>query len=129
MSLQGHLTEARLVITEYLTSKNIPLQMRNRKLIEVKAGQAWGRLSHLSYSSTNVCLGASEIRDRGSIVVSLFFPLGSGATLADTVSYELRDLLSQKFFGALETGIGEVIEVPTTEDFFHLNVYIPFRHN
>lgn len=121
------LNEIRYQIEEYLDGLNIPLQGRNRK-INVNNRSTWARLSHLGGEAKSAELGGKWIRDRGFIVVSLFFPLGEGTIEADRIAYNLRDSFTEWRYNYFETGVGDVNEVTTTEDFYHLNVTLPYRH-
>ena len=125
--LPESLNAFRVELATFLEARSIPLQLRNRKL-KVKADTTWARLSLLSIGSTTASLGQKWIRDRGIFVVSLFFPLGEGTYAADKLSYLLRDTFSEWQYNYLETGIGEVIEVPSTQDFYHVNINLPYRH-
>ena len=125
--LPTSLNAFRVELETFLEARNIPLQLRNRSL-KVKADTTWARLSHLSIGSTTASLGQKWIRDRGIFVVSLFFPLGEGTYDADKLAYLLRDTFSEWQYNYLETGIGEVIEVPSTQDFYHVNINLPYRH-
>lgn len=117
----------RLRIEEALLAENITMQMRNRKTI-IPPDTAWARYSQQHVSSKPACLGALSIRDRGIVVVSLFFPLNSGTYDCDRVSYLLRDSFSEWEYNYLETGVGAVQDVPSTLDYYHVNVYLPYRH-
>lgn len=121
------LNEIRYQIEMYLASKDIQFQSRNRK-IKVDNKKAWARLSHLGVSSESAQLGDIWIRDRGLLVVSFFFPAGEGVSSSDIITYGLRDSFAEWRYNYLELGIGEVTEVPTTEDFYHVNVTLPYRH-
>lgn len=125
--LPESLNAFRVELETFLEARSIPLQLRNRKL-KVKADTTWARLSLLSIGSTTASLGQKWIRDRGIFVVSLFFPLGEGTYDADKLAYLLRDTFSEWQYNYLETGIGEVIEVPSTQDFYHVNINLPYRH-
>lgn len=125
--LPESLNAFRVELETFLEARSIPLQLRNRNL-KVKADTTWARLSLLSIGSTTASLGQKWIRDRGIFVVSLFFPLGQGTHDADKLSYLLRDTFSEWQYNYLETGIGEVIEVPSTQDFYHVNINLPYRH-
>lgn len=125
--LPESLNAFRVELEAFLEARSIPLQLRNRKL-KVKADTTWARLSLLSIGSTTASLGQKWIRDRGIFVVSLFFPLGEGTYDADKLAYLLRDTFSEWQYNYLETGIGEVIEVPSTQDFYHVNINLPYRH-
>lgn len=118
----------RVAVDTWLKAQNIKLQSRNRKL-QVAQGETWARMSVLNATAESACLGQKHIRDRGIIVVSLFFPLGSGVATADKICYSFRDAFSEWTYAYLETGVGEVKEVPSTEDFYHVNIHLPFRHN
>ena len=125
--LPESLNAFRVELETFLEARSIPLQLRNRNL-KVKADTTWARLSLLSIGSTTASLGQKWIRDRGILVVSLFFPLGEGTYEADKLAYLLRDTFSEWQYNYLETGIGEVIEVPSTQDFYHVNINLPYRH-
>ena len=125
--LPDALNEVRYQIETYLDQRNIQLQGRNRK-IRIDNTKAWARLSHIAVSSQSAQLGDLWIRDRGLIVVSFFFPAGQGVAESDRITYNLRDSFSEWRYNYLELGIGEVQEVPTTEDFYHVNVTLPYRH-
>ena len=125
--LPESLNAFRVELETFLEARSIPLQLRNRNL-KVKADTTWARLSHLSIGSTTASLGHKWIRDRGIFVVSLFSPLGEGTYDADKLAYLLRDTFSEWQYNYLETGIGEVIEVPSTQDFYHVNINLPYRH-
>ena len=125
--LPESLNAFRVELETFLEARSIPLQLRNRNL-KVKADTTWARLSLLSIGSTTASLGQKWIRDRGIFVVSLFFPLGQGTYDADKLAYLLRDTFSEWQYNYLETGIGEVIEVPSTQDFYHVNINLPYRH-
>lgn len=125
--LPESLNAFRVELETFLEARSIPLQLRNRNL-KVKADTTWARLSLLSIGSTTASLGQKWIRDRGIFVVSLFFPLGEGTYDADKLAYLLRDTFSEWQYNYLETGIGEVIEVPSTQDFYHVNINLPYRH-
>lgn len=125
--LPESLNAFRVELETFLEARSIPLQLRNRKL-KVKADTTWARLSLLSIGSTTASLGQKWIRDRGIFVVSLFFPLGEGTYDSDKLAYLLRDTFSEWQYNYLETGIGEVIEVPSTQDFYHVNINLPYRH-
>lgn len=125
--LPESLNAFRVELEAFLEARSIPLQLRNRNL-KVKADTTWARLSLLSIGSTTASLGQKWIRDRGIFVVSLFFPLGEGTYDADKLAYLLRDTFSEWQYNYLETGIGEVIEVPSTQDFYHVNINLPYRH-
>ena len=125
--LPESLNAFRVELETFLEARSIPLQLRNRNL-KVKADTTWARLSLLSIGSTTASLGQKWIRDRGIFVVSLFFPLGEGTNDADKLAYLLRDTFSEWQYNYLETGIGEVIEVPSTQDFYHVNINLPYRH-
>ena len=125
--LPESLNAFRVELETFLEARSIPLQLRNRNL-KVKADTTWARLSLLSIGSTTASLGQKWIRDRGIFVVSLFFSLGEGTYDADKLAYLLRDTFSEWQYNYLETGIGEVIEVPSTQDFYHVNINLPYRH-
>ena len=125
--LPESLNAFRVELETFLEARSIPLQLRNRNL-KVKADTTWARLSLLSIGSTTASLGQKWIRDRGIFVVSLFFPLGEGTYDADKLAYLLRDTFSEWQYNYLETGIGEVIEVLSTQDFYHVNINLPYRH-
>ena len=125
--LPESLNAFRVELETFLEARSIPLQLRNRSL-KVEATTTWARLSLLSIGSTTASLGQKWIRDRGIFVVSLFFPLGEGTYDADKLAYLLRDTFSEWQYNYMETGIGEVIEVPSTQDFYHVNINLPYRH-
>lgn len=121
------LNEIRFRIEEHLEALTIPLQGRNRTL-KVNNKKSWARLSHLTVGSESIQLGDLWIRDRGMIVVSLFFPLDEGVSESDKIAYNLRDSFSEWRYNYLELGVGSVTEVPSTTDFYHVNVTLPYRH-
>lgn len=125
--LPDALNEIRYQIETYLDGLSIQFQGRNRK-IDVDNTKAWARLSHIAVSSQSAQLGDLWIRDRGLIVVSFFFPAGHGVAESDRITYNLRDSFSEWRYNYLELGVGEVQEVPATEDFYHVNVTLPYRH-
>ncbi len=122
------LNEVRLRIEEWFEANEIMFQSRNRR-IEVPVGKTWARLTNLGVNSKSACLGQKHIRDRGILVVSIFFPLGSGVAASDKICYSFRDAFSEWTYNHFETGSGEVVEVPSTQDAFHVNVNLPYRHN
>lgn len=125
--LPDALNEVRYKIEIYLQSLGIQFQGRNRK-IKIDNKKPWARMNHLPVSSQSAQLGDLWIRDRGLIVVSFFFPAGAGVAESDRIIYNLRDSFSEWRYNYLELGVGEITEVPTTEDFYHVNVTLPYRH-
>lgn len=121
------LNEIRFRIEEFMNEHNIQFQSRNRK-INADNTKPWARLTHLGVDSRSAQLGDLWIRDRGLLVVSFFFPAGEGVAESDIITYKLRDSFSEWRYNYLELGIGEVTEVPTTQDFYHVNVTLPYRH-
>lgn len=121
------LNQFRFQLEEWLELKDIKFQARNVK-IALDPKTDWARLSILNVGSNNACLGNKWIRDRGIFVVSMFFQLGEGSRDADDICYELRDHFSEWQYNYLETGAGSVEEVPTTQDFYHVNINLPYRH-
>lgn len=118
----------RLEIEQALIAQGLEVQRRNRSL-SLTPTTRWGRITILSGEAHSAELGQLTIRDRGVVVIDLFFPLGEGTAEADRISILMRDTFSEYCYNYLELGVGSVNDVPTTQDYFHVAVNIPFRHN
>jgi len=127
MSYQDARNKLRLAIETALTSNGMAVKRRNRE-ISLTPQTKWARLTYLNAEAKSAELGQLTIRDTGFVVIDLFFPLGQGTEEADRISILIRDTFSEWQYNYLELGVGSINDVPTTLDYFHVAVNIPFRH-
>lgn len=119
--------EIRQRIEDTLENKGLLIQRRNRK-IQPNPSDRWGRVTFTNTSSHSAELGQLWLRDRGFITVDIFFPLNTGTGEIDPLAIEIRDTFTEYTYNYLELGVGTINDVPTTLDYFHVHVILPFRH-
>lgn len=120
--------QLREVIETFLEGKELIVKRRNQP-ISPDPSTKWARLTFLPVSSQSTEMGRLRIRDRGILVIDLMWPKGEGAGDIDALAIELRDTFSEYTYNSLELGVGTAPrDVPSTTDFFHVTVHIPYRH-
>lgn len=120
--------QLREVVETFIESKQVLVKRRNHAFAPDPSTK-WARLTFLPVSSSSTEMGRLRIRDRGILVIDLMWPKESGAGDIDALAIELRDTFSEYTYNSLELGVGSAPrDVPSTTDFFHVTVHIPYRH-
>lgn len=117
-----------LEVSNFLTAKGFKVFRRNRKASGTPK-DSFATLSNLVIKRQSAELGQLVIRTHGELVVSLFSPLDKGAADIDGICEALVANFSEYRYNFTELGIVEYNDVPTTLDYFHVNVRLPYRHN
>lgn len=126
--LEDSLVELRVALETFFEARNIKIKKRNQDFSPDPCDK-WVRLTFLPVSSKPTELGRLRIRDRGILVIDLMWPKGQGSGDVDALAIEARDTFSEYSYNSLELGVGSAPrDVPTTTDFFHVTVNIPYRH-
>jgi hypothetical protein len=126
--LEDSLVELRVALETFFEARNIKIKKRNQDF-SPDPSDKWVRLTFLPVSSKPTELGRLRIRDRGILVIDLMWPKGQGSGDVDALAIEARDTFSEYSYNSLELGVGSAPrDVPTTTDFFHVTVNIPYRH-
>lgn len=121
------LNDLRYTMLEYLEGKGVPMQGRNRKF-DPPEDKIWARFSTVGGEGSFGELGHKWIRQRGVVVIQLFAPLNTGTADIDALAEDIKETFSGSTYGYLELAAGSWNEVPTTTDFYHINVNLPYRH-
>lgn len=119
--------QLRLDIENKLKELGFLVKRRNRSL-DLTPQTKWGRVTFLDNEAKSAELGQLTIRDTGTVVIDIFVPLNTGTEESDRVSILIRDTFSEYQYNYLELQVGSINDVPTTLDYFHVAVRIPFRH-
>lgn len=125
---EDSLVQLRVDLESFFETKDIKIKKRNQAFSPDPTDR-WVRFTFLPVGSQSTEMGRLRIRDRGILVIDLMWPKNDGSWDIDALAIETRDTFSEYRYNSLELGVGSAPrDVPTTTDFFHVTVHIPYRH-